>query len=118
MPGMGPEQGGGMSAPAEGGVDDQARGHRANSSTTSVVMTGSWVKVAWLIRSPSTGTMLAGGVPLRSLWGSGGGGFPQRSGRGTAHGPDSLDVHIVTGDGGEAGLEGRRSVEPLRHFEG
>ena len=38
-----------------------------NSSTTSVVMTGSWSNV-WLIRSPSTGTMLAGGVPRRSLW--------------------------------------------------
>ena len=102
-----------MAPTSESGVDDQAGWHRAEQLDDLVGH-------HWLVReclahpqSPDRHDACGWSAATLTLE-VGGGGYFQGSGRGTAHGPDTFDVHLVTGHGGQARLVGCRTAAAVR----
>ena len=99
--------------PPEGGVEDQTGGHRGEQPHHLVghhrLMGKGLAHPQSLDRHDACGWSAAT-ISLEV----GGGGCFQRSGRGTAHGPDTFDVHLVPGHGGQARLVGGRSAPAVR----
>ncbi len=67
MPGLASSRARAWPAPPSVASSTRPPGTARSRSTTSAAITGSWGK-AWFIRSPSTGTIRAGGAPRRSDW--------------------------------------------------
>ncbi len=117
--GPGLEQGAEWPRSPDGGVDDQAAGHRAEQldhlGGHDRLVGECLAHPQSLDRHDSCGWSAAT-VRLEV----GGGGFFQRSGRGTAHGPDTFDVHVVTGTAagpirtGSAGAHPGAGGRPIR----
>ncbi len=99
------EQGSGVTAPAHGGVDKQARRHRAEQLDDLVGHHRLVGKGLAHPQSPDRHKACGWSAATFALE-VGGGGIFQGCGRGTAHGPDALDVYVVAGHGGQAGFIG------------
>ena len=111
--GMGLQDGGRMPAAAHGGVEDQA-GRDRGEQPHHLLGHHRFVREGLAHpQSPDRHDACGWSAAAISLEVGGGGCF-QGSGRGTAHGPDTFDVHLVPGHGGQARLVGCRSAPAVR----
>ncbi len=107
--GMPFEEGAGMARRSHGGVDDQA----GRDGTHQVDHLGDHDRLVREVlahpQSPDRHDACGWSAATIQLEVCGGG-FFQWSDRGTAHGPDTFDMDVVTGNGGETGLERGRAA--------